>query len=80
MVVSSSTKPSWRLGAGDQYNCQYCLVSSLMAWMLGQSALSASLKVFATKKKKKKRLIPQMGVLPPRVTFGGWRNGHTVTA
>lgn len=49
MVVTSSTKPSWRLGAGDQYNCQYCLVSSLMAWMLGQSALSASLKVFATK-------------------------------
>jgi len=39
--VTSGTNPSWRLVTGDQYNCQCCLVSSLIAWMLGHSALSA---------------------------------------
>lgn len=60
---------------GSWYGGQYCLISSLRAWMMGiECAPSASLQAIQS---WKECLMHQMLVLPSRGTSTGWRNGPT---
>ena len=75
----------WSLAGGQSlvvypsawYWGQYCLTSSLMTWMIGQSASSASLQMM---RNWEEQLIHHMIVLPCKGTSTGWRNGQTGTS
>jgi len=73
-LISKHVKDKRRCNSRGQYRGQYYLIFSLMTWMMGRSAPSASLQI---RQNWEEWLVHQLFLLSFKKTFTDCRNGLT---